>query len=540
MQVKNTTIQNRSKQSRLNNEHKIPMQNIRDLGVIDFLQSLLSYDISKEELIFSIGCNLISSNENPNVKKFLGEYDYQRYEIVDIPTKEFDLLGSIYQFLNSKKENLEKGSFYTGHEIALDMVKDLEFSNGEVIFDPACGSGSFLFHSSAPANQIFGIDIDPVAIMIAKFNYFIKFPNAKSPQLYCTNFFDWFRDGPEIKFEYIISNPPYGANLDISKISTQYIVSGESFSYFIETGFKILKSGGIFRYLLPEAILNVKRHTDIRNFILENTGLKKIKGYHQKFAGVMSDVYQIELSHSKSESMIFQNGSKTTIPLTIFHELKNHIFAHLTELDIDIIGRVNSLKCFDLTDSIFGLGVVTGDNKSKLFSTKIGGAEHIYTGKEVEKYRLLPPKNYLIFDRTNLQQVAPDEIYRAKVKLVYKTINKHLKIAIDRTGSLTINSANIFIPKIPGYSSETVAAFLNSDLYSYLNLKMFGGVNKVAKENLMAMPFPRISTNLNAQITELVKEAESSQDDYKIQRLICEEIYGLSKDQIRYIQESLI
>ena len=86
------------------------------------------------------------------------------------------------------KENLEKGSFYTGPEIAIDFVNDLDFSSGQIIFDPACGSGAFLFNSNAPAEQIVGVDVDPIAIMIAKLNYFIKFPKAKSPNLFCDDF----------------------------------------------------------------------------------------------------------------------------------------------------------------------------------------------------------------------------------------------------------------------------------------------------------------------------------------------------------------
>jgi type I restriction-modification system DNA methylase subunit len=61
-------------------------------------------------------------------------------------------------------ENLEKGSFYTGGEVASDFVSDLDFSNGEILLDPACGSGSFLFRSNAPASQIYGVDAEYISI----------------------------------------------------------------------------------------------------------------------------------------------------------------------------------------------------------------------------------------------------------------------------------------------------------------------------------------------------------------------------------------
>src|SRR3989344_9144665 len=249
----------------------------------------------------------------------------------------------------------------------------------------------------------------------------------------------------------------------------------------------------------------------------------------------MSDVYLIELDRGYGRKMLFMNGTTTVIPKNIYKGFQNHIFVHLTEQDIAIIEKVNKLKKHDLSSSIFGLGVVTGDNKTKMFNKKISGSEHLYTGKEVEKYRLLPPKNYLIFDRNNLQQVAPDEIYRAPKKLVYKTINKFLKVAIDTTRSLTSNSANIIIPQIPDMNIYTIMALLNSNLYSFLHLKLFGGVNKIAKENLMALPFPGISTEENMVIKGLTKDAIQRENDECLQKYINQKIFKLSESEIEYI-----
>lgn len=539
MSFTNTTVQNKSKQERLNNSHTIPSHYIESSGVSKFLSGLLELEASKEQILYSIGVELLPNKTNPAIKKLLNEYKTDLIEIANIPRQEFDLLGSVYQFLNSKKENLEKGSFYTGGEVARDFVEDLSFSNGEIILDPACGSGSFLFRSSAPAEQIYGVDADPVAIMIAKFNYFQKFPDAGYPKIFCEDFFDWFSTHEDERFDYIIGNPPYGANLDLAKIPTQYINSGESFSFFIEFGYWLLKQDGIFRYLLPESILNVKRHTDVRNFILKHTNLKRIKKYSKKFAGVMSDVYMIELNHKKSKNVIFEDGDKTQIPKTIFANLKNQIFVNLNKNDISIIEKVELLQGNDLSQSIFGLGVVTGDNKTKIFQTQLEGMEPIYTGKEVEKYNLLSPRNYVKFDRATLQQVAPDEIYRAPIKLIYKTISKYLKVAIDTTGSLSSNSANIIIPKVKGVDAYTILGLLNSDLYSYLHLKLFGGVNKIAKENLMALPLPKLTKEQDIKIKSLVLITIKTGNDEEIQQYINKELFQLTRSEISHIARAL-
>lgn len=539
MTFKNTTIQNKSKQERLNSSHTIPSHYIESEGVSKFLTQLLEVDAPKEQILYSLGIQLLKNKSNPATRKFLKEFDFELIHFENVPKGEFDLLGSAYQFLNSKMENLEKGSFYTGGDVATDFVYDLTFSNGEILFDPACGSGAFLFRSQAPSSQIYGIDSDSTAIMIAKFNYFIKFPDAEYPNLYCEDFFSWFSLNEEKRFDYIIGNPPYGANLDLSKIPTQYVSSGESFSFFIEFGYWLLKENGVFRYLLPEAVLNVKRHTDIRNFILKHANLKRVKRYSKKFTGVMSDVYMIELNHVKTKNMIFEDGESTSIPKAIFKGLKNQIFVNLNSADIGIIQKVEQREGFDLSKSIFGLGVVTGDNKTKLFPEPRDGMELIYTGKEVEKYTLLPARNYIFFERSNLQQVAPDEIYRAPIKLIYKTISKYLKVAIDTSGSLSTNSANIIIPTFKEFDVYSLLGLLNSDLYSYLHLKLFGGVNKIAKENLMALPLPKLSQKQDLELKNLVLKAIENKNDSLVQDFINYEIFDLNIEQIQYISEAL-
>ena len=324
MIIQNTTVQNKTKQNRLSNQHIIPSHCISNTKVNDFLKPIINYKESKESILFSIGCELVRGNTNPYLKQFLSEHSFPIVKIENIPYDEFDLLGSTYQYLNSKKENLERGSFYTDYKIAKDFVNDLDFSKNQLMLDPSCGSGSFLFNSNASSNQIFGVDNDPIAIMIAKFNYFIKFPNGNYPNIFCDDFFNWYLKNKHLVFDYLIGNPPYGATLDLKNINSSHVISGESFSYFIEFGFTFLKDKGIMRYLLPESILNVKKHYDIRKFILNDTNLNKIKKYQTKFAGVMSDLYMLEITNDKNNSdLTFIDNQSTKIPKTIFKSLFN-------------------------------------------------------------------------------------------------------------------------------------------------------------------------------------------------------------------------
>jgi len=540
MIVKNTTIQNKTKKDRLNNEHIVPTHYLTDKSVSSFIRTLLDYKHLKQNILFSIGCKLTSGNNNPHLKKFISEYSYEKIDIPNIPENEFDLLGSVYQYLNSKKENLERGSFYTNHEIARDFVKDLDFNSNQTIIDPACGSGAFLFSSDASSNQIYGVDNDPIAVMIAKFNYFIKFPDAEYPNIFHDDFLVWYLNNIELDFDYVMGNPPYGATLNLLNIKSRYIKSGESFSYFVEFGSKLLKENGILRYLLPESILNVKKHHDIRKFILNDTNLTRIKKYETKFSGVMSDLYMLELGVSKNtDYLTFTNNiSSTKVPKSVYRDLKNNVFTHFTSNDISIIEKVKKIQGYSLSNSIYGLGVVTGNNKEKLLDIPVDGSEPIYTGKEVFKYKLKTPTKHIIFDRANLQQVASNSLYRAPKKLVYKTINKHIKVAIDESGSLTTNSANILIPNIVEIDIYTIMGILNSQLFSYLNIKLFGGVNKIAKENLQTLPIPKLSIQENNYIKQLVIDIiQNNSEDDILQDYINKNIFKLSDKEVLYINQ---
>lgn len=534
----NTTIQNRTKQPRLGAEHIAPTHTMKNkMVVLRFLEALLQIEAPKASILFHLGKKMLGPSENLAVLSFISEHDCPAVEVPAIPANEYDLLGTAYQFLNSKFENLERGSFYTGPDVANDLVSDLSFSDGETIIDPACGSGVLLFQSGAGPEQITGIDNDPIAIMLAKFNYFLKFPDAPAPRLYTSDFFAWHSANARKRFTYVVGNPPYGANVDLTHSRSANVTTGESFSHFVECGYELLSESGTLRFLVPEALLNVKRHQDIRDFILKNTNLVLLKSYKAAFAGVMSDIYRMDIDRQDTPNVRFISTSETAIPKAAFLCLKNHIFSNLSSVDIEIIEKVRAICPHDLAGSTYGLGVVTGDNGSKLLTRQIPGSEPIYTGKEVEKYNLMPAQNFLVFERNNLQQVAPDWIYRASEKLVYKTISKRLKVAIDRTGSLTSNSANIILPFAPNNTIESIASLLNSDLYSFLNIKMFGGVNKVARENLEHLPIPDFRDEQLRHFEALVQAF--SGDDTPLQDYVHREVFQLSVAEIAYIQRTV-
>ncbi len=500
----------------------VPVEYFSNKDNIAGIQRFVSFCKEKgykvEEVIYTVGLRLLKEAgilDKSHVAAALKPLKpLTPLRLPPLPTDEHDLLGLLYQCFLLEGEKNRKGSYYTPSDVARNMTKHLDFSNGQTFFDPCCGSGVFILAlEGAKPSQIFACDNDPIAVMIAKINLLLKFPEEEfEPQIYCCDYLNAINAPKALKASYIISNPPWGAAIFDEKgnpISTR-----ESFSFFFEKAFNQLVDGGTIRFLLPESVLNVKTHRNFRKFLLENTDIQSITLYNGSFSGVQTKYIDIAVCHSeprrgeepaKRYVNVNESGSSRLVSEDAFYLTKNLNFNLLSNSDLEKVKKILSKGKYTLKDSNWGLGIVTGDNKKHLKLKQGRGMEPIYTGKEIEAYTLRQPKCFVKYKRDDYQQVAKDEIYRTDEKLVYKFISKNLVFAYDGSGSLFLNSANILIPRIPGMSVKTVLAFLNSETFKFLYKSLFGEI-KILKGNLMELPFPEISEETDKRLTQLVDE----------------------------------
>lgn len=523
--------------------------NINNLELVgNILECIRQLDFDIFDALYSLSINLLTKYnliDKPHVQQTLSEYKKYRLRnellSISLPDDEKDILGIIYQCLLSEGEKNITGTYYTTNSITVNMTKDLDFSHGETFFDPCCGSGAFLLalQNAEPA-QIFGADINPIAVMIAKVNLLLKYIDDEFvPQVYCYDYLENDSINND-RYDYIVTNPPWGVTSTAKSLSNT-VLSKESFSLFFEKAYYQLKDNGLVRFLFPESILNVKTHKDIREFILDNGDLQQIHFYSNTFNGVTTKI--IDILHRKKAHTPFVCITKENVsflmPKTVFSQTQNTVFNILNEEDIAIVEKVKKIGKYNLADSIWALGVVTGDNKTKLKPNPANGFERIFTGKEIVPYRLKPARNYIYYDRKQLQQVAKEEYYRAKEKLVYKFISNRLVFAYDNTASLFLNSANILIPKIPNMSIKTVLGFLNSELYQYLYCTLFSEI-KILKGNLIELPFIDISQEQDNLISSYVQNILNGDDNYigKIQEEIYK-LFDINDLQIKYIKEKI-
>lgn len=414
--------------------------------------------------------------------------------------QERDVLGIIYQSIINEGKKSSLGSYYTPTSLVKEIVDENLKEEGKVL-DPCCGTGQFLLTMAdkiTDPNRIWGADIDRIATRITKINLFLHYSHIDfKPNIYNHNsLVEW----DEKDFSLIVTNPPWGAKIekrDLKRIKENYpqVNSKESFSFFISFALKYLKKGGSYSFVLPESLLYVKNHQDIRSYMINNSTINLIKSSGRLFKNVFSSVIRIDgIKHSQpadSQVLISLNDKEHYVRQDRFlSNVNNIIDIYCDDSDQGLINKVYSHGYVTLKDNAkWALGIVTGNNADFLKENKTEGFEGILKGKDLRP--LLPgiPTSFILYTPKKFQQCAPDEFYRAPEKLIYKFISKDLVFSYDDKSQLSLNSANILIPKIDGLPVKVVGAILNSSVHRYIFRKKFNAL-KVLRGDVESLPIP--------------------------------------------------
>lgn len=515
-----------------------------------FVEELRDTTYPIDDLIYTLCALYIEHNRvsEANKSRFFEEYtQYQRLS-VSVPrqilkNRQDDWIGFVYQSLTTEGRRILKGLYYTKPVIVNEMLSDIRVLSGERFLDPCCGSGIFLLKvEHAELEQLYGIDNDPLAVMIAKANLMVKYSEATIyPQIYQMDFLLHAASAlGDMKFDYIVTNPPWGT--EKGKLHTSEVIqSKEKASLFFTEAFKFLNKNGIQHFLLPSSLMKIKVHGDFRRFVTHETRMETLKCYRERFKGVFTDFLSLKVSRKPifgSQNYVVY-GANNEVSRKEFKPLEDDFCAipMLNDRDEAIIGKVERLRHDDLSHSQWALGIITGNNAKVLKDRPRKGLEPIYTGKDIGKYSLKKASRYIKYNRVDFQQCAKDEFYRAKDKLVYKFVSGHLCFTYDDKQRLFLNSANILIPEVDGMSTKTVLAFLNSALFNFLYTKRFNDL-KILKGNLSTLPFPKISAEQNQQLSALVDRAlggDISAED-EINELVFS-LYELNQEEIALITE---
>lgn len=495
-----------------------------------------------------------------------------------------DTLGLLYMSLRDIGSRKNAGSYYTPTDIVIKSIDNLHInsdykdnaldntapcktpSKDLTILDPCCGSGNFLIQlpDDIECQNIYGCDIDPICVLIARIGLALRYGAAYIPvikkNIRCGNFLsdntcNLFED-ESFSPDYIIGNPPWGYDFGESEnklykktYKTACGRSVESFAIFTEKALLTLKKGGKLSFVLPEAALTVKIHKALRKLIISCCNITYLAYLGNVFSNVDCPCVILQLLKTgdsiNTKGMIVEDlsGSKaswkcsSSFVINSNRKVSDHRLSfYCNDEEYSILEAMHSPDRVYLKDNaIFALGIVTGGNerfiidkidgvrgnsigrRTPLSSYDINdsnnidhkyanipdGYEVVLKGSDISRYHISVPDRFIKFDPQNFQQVADEDVYRQPEKLVYRFINKDLIFAYDKDGMLSLNSCNILIPKLPGLDIKYLLAVLNSSPAGFYYKKSFNSV-KVLRSHLEQIPIPVVSKDEQAKIIELV------------------------------------
>ena len=495
--------------------------------------------------------------DKPHVRQAFSAFRYHVVDGVNVPeqawTDESDVLGFVYQSLLTEGERISNGCYYTSLAMVNDMLDDLTLASGETFLDPCCGSGAFLLRvRTANPSNLYGIDNDAVAVMIATTNLLVKYSDVVfTPHIFCADFLsNDFRVSsftPTLPSpDYIYTNPPWGADKEIAhQACFSDLKTNERASLFLMRSLAIVKPTGRVGFLLPASLLKIDRHLGLRKFIIEHTGIIRLSLYPTRFNGVFTSCFSIVLSPLKAESQRYSlksDNNSCEVVLTLDDRRCGRIvFMPLSPIDQAIVDKMERHRHDDLSHSQWALGIVTGDNRRRVLSKADHHVEPVITGRDIQPYCISEPSAYLQYEPQAFQQSAPEHLYRAPAKLVYRFIAPYPVVAYDPCQRLCLNSANILIPSVEGLSALSVMALLNSSLYRFYYQLHFPDL-KVLQGNLRKLPFPLLKPKEDAWLSNMAEQMTMSgatQDMLnETDAYVCK-LFGLSTAETEHILRSV-
>ena len=205
----------------------------------------------------------------------------------------FDLFGAVYEMFASSKEKKEFGEYFTrrhyAHIFAKLLLRGEQFWSGGHTFkvlDPACGTGGFLTEGfkvlknqyertetlSAQAKAFlsdccfYGVDIREENISRTRLNMFLVgdgHTNMKPGHSLLESGFPF----PQMEFDYVITNPPYGTGT--IRAETDAVSTVRMEIAFLCRIRQLLRVGGQACVIQPDGILENPSFAAFRKELLE-------------------------------------------------------------------------------------------------------------------------------------------------------------------------------------------------------------------------------------------------------------------------------
>lgn len=238
-------------------------------------------------------------------------------------------------------------------------------------------------------------------------------------------------DGDFVGFDVVIGNPPYIRQEEIKELKphfkTQYKLytgTADIYIFFIERGFEILKSKGVFTFIMPNKFMQAGYGQPARRFLLEQNLIGIIDfGDFQVFEEattypciltVSKDTPKQTFKAIKIQTQEFINDFPAYVSIAtnfINHQsLNNETWIVSNSIDQNLLHKVISkgIKLEEFVNGVAKRGVLTGlteafviekEKATELIKINLKYSKHLHPfllGREVKPYLAGNPSNYLI------------------------------------------------------------------------------------------------------------------------------------------------
>ncbi|MDR2346476.1 MAG: N-6 DNA methylase [Planctomycetaceae bacterium] len=254
--------------------------------------------------------DIFDINDRIKISQISLGFTVQKLQEISLLDSSQDAKGLAFQKFLSHREKDRLGQFFTPEPVIDFCVDIMQPAIYETMIDPACGSGGFLTSvlkylkdnnkefdiSKIIVDNLFGTDINKSILRIAKMKLLLEFNGRNN--LYCLNSLDKIEEIqsfiPFNKFDYVLTNPPFGAKISNTAILSKYdlgykwttrnndfcktksVYSNQNTEIlFIERCLQLLREGGRMGIVLPNG-----------NF--ENPSLEYLRQYIRRKAKILA------------------------------------------------------------------------------------------------------------------------------------------------------------------------------------------------------------------------------------------------------------
>lgn len=238
-----------------------------------------------------------------------------------IADQDFQVMDALFEFLVARSAKGAKGQYFTPRHVIELCVRMMQPSSGELILDPACGSGGFLIHALkyvrsheglSPEssrrfcqNNLWGFDMDGRAVRVAKAlmilagdgnTNILRLNSLLTPSM--TGLFSSHGDD-ELSlsiedicrsrfrkhkgFDLILTNPPFAGEIRERHLLDNYTLGKrkpriERDVLFLERCIRLLKPGGRLAIVLPHNKFAANALAPLRQWVLKNARILAVVG----------------------------------------------------------------------------------------------------------------------------------------------------------------------------------------------------------------------------------------------------------------------